>query len=374
MNKTLNWIIAVIIIGAVIWFGFLKSGKPVSSEPIKIGAILPLTGPAAFVGEEVKNGIILAVDKINDKARKERIQLFIEDSGSNPKDGVSAYNKLEDIEKPDIYISALSSVSMALAPLIDRDKVILAAIVATAPNLTKEDGYVFRYYPTAKDETPLIVNILRNEKLKNLGVIYLNDDFGNSVNQELKDRFNKVDEKIISESFLISESDFRSHVTKIKSQGADSILAVGFDSHIKNIYTSARDLEFNGRLIGISTLAMPHLRDSLGEIIEDALVLAPKIYEETFEPSKEFISLYKNKYGKDASHYSANGYDTIMLINKIQINKQVSTRIQIVDYFNSLISFEGVFGSIKIDIKNREISFPLYYAKIKGGKLEYLEK
>jgi branched-chain amino acid transport system substrate-binding protein len=98
-----------------------------SAQEIVIGALLPLTGPAAPIGLEEQQGIEFAVDKINAAGgvRGRKIKIMYEDSQGKPDVGVLAFNKLVDLHNVPAVMTAFSSVSLAIAPLATRKKVLV---------------------------------------------------------------------------------------------------------------------------------------------------------------------------------------------------------------------------------------------------------
>jgi ABC-type branched-subunit amino acid transport system substrate-binding protein len=100
MNKKIIWAIVVI----VVLLAGIYSVRPVSEKTFTIGAVLPMTGPAALWGETVKNGMDLALESKTD------IRVLYEDSRSTAADGVTAYNLLKS-KGVDLYFSELSLVA-----------------------------------------------------------------------------------------------------------------------------------------------------------------------------------------------------------------------------------------------------------------------
>ena len=101
----------VIVVAALAVFFILHPWK---KEPIKIGAILSLSGPGESYGKDVREGMVLAVDEINSWGgiNGRYIELIIEDSKTNPQEGKKAFNKIEADHHPLLYVSNLSSVSV----------------------------------------------------------------------------------------------------------------------------------------------------------------------------------------------------------------------------------------------------------------------
>src|SRR5215213_981669 len=88
-------------------------------QVIKIGSILPQTGPGAVFAQYIQEGSDLAVEEINARQGK-KVKIFYEDSKNLPREGVTVYNKLISTEHPPVIVVALSSVARALAPLAEQ--------------------------------------------------------------------------------------------------------------------------------------------------------------------------------------------------------------------------------------------------------------
>ena len=92
-----------------------------AQEPIKIGFSGALTGPAAFVGVEIKRGAEIAIDEINAKGgiMGRKLVLVSRDDEHNPVKTVAQYRELVEREKVVAMIGASNSASMlAVAPIV----------------------------------------------------------------------------------------------------------------------------------------------------------------------------------------------------------------------------------------------------------------
>ncbi len=121
--------------------------QPTESEEIKIGAVLPLTGDGAKYGQSAKSGLDLAVEEINANGgiKGKFINVIYEDTKMEPKEGTSAVLKLLTIEKVPAIIGAMaSSVTLAIAPIAEENKVVLLSPVSSSPLITDAGDYIFR--------------------------------------------------------------------------------------------------------------------------------------------------------------------------------------------------------------------------------------
>ncbi len=121
------------------------------SGPVKIGVLVPLSGPASQGGQQMKNAFELAAEQINANGgvNGQPIELIFEDTGGDPQKGVTAAKKL--IEQDQVWGLAgifTSGVALAVSPVAMEAQKPLVVTVAAAPAVTdqvKEDPETFKY-------------------------------------------------------------------------------------------------------------------------------------------------------------------------------------------------------------------------------------
>jgi branched-chain amino acid transport system substrate-binding protein len=122
--------------------------EAVKSAPLRIGVMLALTGDSANYGKRSLNGLTWAADKINQKkggVNGKHLELVVEDDLSSPKDAVSAFNKLVSQDQVKVVIGdIISGTTLAVAPLAEKNHVLLFAPGASNPQLRYAGDYVFR--------------------------------------------------------------------------------------------------------------------------------------------------------------------------------------------------------------------------------------
>jgi ABC-type branched-subunit amino acid transport system substrate-binding protein len=357
--------IIVVIVALVVFFSLRLEKK----ESIKIGAVLPISGPGEFIGTEVMDGLLLAADEINTWGgiNGRKIEFIIEDSKTNSQEGKKAFNRIEATCHPVLYVSMTSSGSMALAALAEQNKVVLIGLVATIPKLTKEKEWVFRYYTTAIIEVKPILPILQELKVKKLGILYLNDDYGASVFKLLKKEFEATGGIVRSKAFDPKEFDYKEQIAKLKDM--EAIYSVGFDNHLKNVFKQLIEENFRGFLLG-GHGATSSIVTSIPEA-NGVYVAAPAIYNPNFLFAKELKEKYEAKYNKPLNHLSANGYDFVKFLAGLLEDKEIS-RENVKILMEEGFIYSGVFGSIDVKPGDHDITFPLYPARIVDGKIKYL--
>jgi len=115
-NKSILGIIGIIVI-AISLGSFFFFEEIVGGETIKIGATLPITGAASNIGEQMRDGMQLAVDEINsrDGINGRLIELIIVDNETNLEKTKKDFLEIEETHTPLMYVSTTSSLSTSVS-------------------------------------------------------------------------------------------------------------------------------------------------------------------------------------------------------------------------------------------------------------------
>jgi branched-chain amino acid transport system substrate-binding protein len=342
-KKTIFAIIGVLAVIAAIIVGIRLVQKPAEENVIKIGAILPLTGPGAIFAQYIKEGIELALDEIN-KASPLRVSIVYEDSKNQPKEGVAAYNKIVINEKPPIIIVALSSVAKALAPLAENTKTIQVYIAVAIPKIT-DGNYQFRVYPNAYGMAGVMAHFIATQLgAKTAAVIYINDDFGRVSLEAFKRELSNYGGKVIyADSYELQQTDFRPQITKLKNLGPapDVIYLSGYGPSYGVIVRQLKELGVKVQLTADMTLGLPNTLEQVGNAAEGVYFVDGKM-------SFEFIEKFKQKYGKEPSSYAGYAYDIVNILYTIAENKGLFKTDNIRQGLHEIRDYRGAMGNISI--------------------------
>src|SRR5437773_2207842 len=91
---------------------FLSAGTAIAAEPVKIGMVMPFSGPAAAYGLEARQGAELAVEEINASGGilgGRQLQLVFEDDKGTPQGAVGATQKQISVNKVDAVLGGMGS-------------------------------------------------------------------------------------------------------------------------------------------------------------------------------------------------------------------------------------------------------------------------
>ena len=342
------------------------------AKTLTIGAVLSLSGPASFPGEEVRRGLTLARDEINqDAARPLHVEILFEDSMGKAESGVRAFHKLKDTSTPDLFISMLSAVSVALSYQAEQSRVPLLVLVSSAPSVTAGKTWTFRYFPTAKAEIAAVADRIAQLPAKRLGLLYLEDEFGVSIKEELTALSKTLSGTLIAESFLGSDTDFRAQLLKLKSAHVDALYLVGLNSQLLIAVTQVEQLKFNIPIFGPSTFSDPEVRGAMRGISFRVHLGSSAIYDREDSASAAFRAAYRKQYGSEPSHSAANGYGALFLIVAAARKATAARPDRLRAGLAELKNYRDALGEVQIDSQRHEFAFPLAPAVLKKGELEF---
>jgi branched-chain amino acid transport system substrate-binding protein len=348
----------------------IAAGAPrvLAAAPLKIGVILALTGNFGAVGQSMRDGITLAVDEINSHGgvNGSRIDIRIEDSGSDTQAGVEAFSRLESTMAPLFYISMGSGLGVALAPFADAKKVVLVGLTTSAFAFTQGREMVFRYYPLAQAEIAPLLRILNDLKVKKLGIVYSTDEYGAEVQRLLKRDFEKSGGTVTTRSFALDETDMSRQIEELKD--LEAIVVSNASSSLPNVVRRIRAVQYAGSVMIPSGGSAPS-NFSLPEM-QGVYMAAPIIYNQHYLYAREAAGKFLARFKTPFTLYAANGYDFIKLVAGLLEDEPLS-RQAVKDVLSAGFSYSGVFGPLNVKPGERDIAFPLYPVQVINSTLVY---
>lgn len=363
-----KYIIGIILVICVIGLILIINPIQKNQEEIRIGAILPLSGDAALAGLNTKEGIDLAVEHINlnDGINGKKIKVIYEDTQADSKMGVSAVNKLITVDKVDYIIdNSISSVTLAVAPVCEKNEVVLLATGATAPSISDAGDYIFRIWNSDAFEGEEIAKFASNQlNLKKVGILYVNNDYGNGLKEVFKNISNNYNlDVLITEAFSPDETDFRSNLTKLLEKAPDAIYLVGYSKECITIIQQAKELGYRGIWLGTTVMLDPTVQNIIERTNYQLYYPVPFAPDPSDSNIKTFREQFLEKYEKDPPALADVGYDAVVLLKKALDNINNSTGKTLKNELYK-IEYSGASGLIKFD-ENGDVHKPIEIKSIK---------
>jgi len=177
----------VILLSSVFISIFMASSNCLAAEKLRIATLSPISGAAASWGIAVLRGCELAAEKINNEGGVKigndwyLIELVKGDTKANPDAALSEVNRLIFKEKVKYIVGPnVSSSTLAILPVTEKEKVLVASFSYSSEVLGKDRKYSFRLYPAGREYMSAIFTYIREHRpeIKKVALIGPNDQSG----------------------------------------------------------------------------------------------------------------------------------------------------------------------------------------------------
>jgi branched-chain amino acid transport system substrate-binding protein len=318
-----NWILIslILVIALVIVLVVTQTKK----EPgnIKIGAILPLTGDFASIGNEIKKGIEIGVDEA--KGNGQSLVMFYEDDQSlSPVAAINSANKLILVDNIDVGLTMLVEESRPVSPIFTKNKVPLLILWDSNRFIKEAGSYIFSNgFSTEKAGELMAEFSFSTLGLKNIAIISHVDPWAKIISQAFGDKLKNLGGTIgHAEEMQSSETDYRTSITKIKKTNPDGIYMALVPPNSALFIIQSRELGLRVPLLTGDALIQDVI-NAAGESSEG--IYLTNIYSESSEANL-LKQKYRAKYKSDPLDINlvSFGYDGITKVVAAVASKQKS--------------------------------------------------
>ena len=292
----------------------------VSKTDITLGSIQDLSGPLAGFGKQIRFGMMLRVDDLNEQGgvNGRKLKLIVEDSGYDPKKAVLAAQKLVNQDKIFAMVGHLGTAQNLAAMPVQFEKNVLNFFPVTAAREMYEPfhklkySFAATYYDQMKDAVPRLV---KEKNAKKICSMYQDDEFGLEVQRGADDGLKGIGMKMVeTTSFKRGATDFSSQMAKLKAAECDFVVLGTIIRETIGGIGTARKLGYNPTFIG-SSAAYTDLIHKLGGKAMDGLYATMTVQnpylDEASQPIRFWANKYKTKFNEDPTVFSVYGYTVI---------------------------------------------------------------
>ena len=361
----------------------LGATAALAAEPLKIGMVLPMSGPFASYGKQIESGARLYLAQNGGTFSGRKVELIIkDDTGVAPEISKRAAQELVVKDKVDILAGfGLTPSAFAVAPIATEAKKPMVVMNAATSAITTKSDYILRVSHTLPQVTAPIASWAAKNKIKK--VFTLVADFGPGLDAaaQFKKTFTAAGGEVVGEVRTpVKSPDFAPFLQKIKDAAPEAVFlfvppgeqTIAF---IKGFVE--RDLAKAGiRIIATGDLSDEDILDSLGD---GALgVVNSMQYSEVHNSpeNKAYTAAFAKAYpGLRPGYMSVAGFDGMQLIAKT-LEKTAGDS----DGDKFMAAAKGMAwtsprGPISIDPQTRDIIQTIYIRKVEkvAGKLQNVE-
>lgn len=369
--KRVTKLLSVLAAGAVLMGALTGCGggsKEADGDTIKVGGLLEMTGGSASFGISGKNGIDLALKKINEKGvlGGKKLSLVVADTKSEASEATNGMQKLISQDKVVAVIGPnQSSAVIASGAINNGAKVVDITPMGTNPDVTVDPKtkqvkpYSFRTCFIDPFQGTVMASFASNELKVKRAAIYIDNtsDYAKGLAQFFKENFVKNGgQVVIEEAYLQKDTDFKSTLTKIKAAQPDFIYIPGYYQEVGLIVKQAREMGITVPMAGGDGWDSAKLPEIAGKAaLENTFFSSLYSPDDTSDLNKEFVAEYKKAYNTNPDVFAALAYDSTLLVAKAIEDAGSADPAKIAEAMAKIKGFKGVSGEVTFNEQHNPI-------------------
>jgi branched-chain amino acid transport system substrate-binding protein len=319
-GMVLGILLAVFLSGAI-----AQAAEP----PIKIGAILAITGPASFLGAPEARTLEMLVAETNKKGgvMGRQVQLIIKDSGASPEKAISFAKQLIEEEKVFAIIGpSTSGETMKIKSIAEEGKTILMSCAASEEIVVPVAKYVFKTPQKDRDVVIRIFQQMNKMKITKIGVLSSNTGFGKGGKGMIETLAPQHGITIVAnEVYDKAASDLTAEVTKLKAANVEAIVNWSIEPAQAIAIKNARQIGIKAPIFlshGFGNIKYVEIAGAAAEGVlfpAGRLLVADQLPKNN--PQRDLLLKYKKDYmsfcsGEECSTFGGHAYDAYIILMK----------------------------------------------------------
>ena len=357
MKKTFKTLLA----GAALALGSLSSLTAIAADPIKIGSILSVTGPAAFLGDPELKTLQLYVEDINKKGGVlgRQLQLVHYDDGSDANKANGFAKRLIDDDKVDLIVGGTTTGStMSTVPLVEKAGVPFISLAGAVVIVEPVKKFVFKTPHTDRMAAEKVFEDMKKRGITKVALLSETSGFGQSGKKETEGVAAKYGITLVaSETYGPKDTDMSPQLTKIKTTpGVQGVFIFGLGQGPAIATKNYKQLGITLPLYHAHGVASEEFIKLAGPAAEGvrlpaaALLVADKL--DAKDPQKPVVTAYtkafQEKWKTDVSSFGGHAYDGLMIAVEAIKRAKSTDKAAVRDAIEATKGYVGTGGVVNM--------------------------
>jgi branched-chain amino acid transport system substrate-binding protein len=341
---------------------------------VKIGLYLPMTGPAAAMGQMVWEGVQVA-HKLEPQVLGQPIKLVMLDTRSDRIEAANAVSRLiEQDHVAAIIGEVISSDTLAGVPIAERAGIPNITPTATNPLVTQNRKYAFRA-AYVDDLQGKVAARFAYKNLKARRVAVLIDqaqDYCVGLAKYFMEEFKRLGGQIVSVSYIqTGDQDFSAQISALKAAKPDLIYAPNYYTEDALLAKQLKELGVKTPILTGDGAQVPELL-SIGGPAVNGMYFTALFHRQgaNTKLGKKFMQAYEAKYHKPLSGFAALGGDSYFLLTAAMAQAGSTAGVKVAGALAATKDFPGVTGTITMGPNHNPIK-DVTIIKVEKGKFVY---
>lgn len=352
---------AIRLAGTFAAAALIGTGTVAAQEPIRIGAFLSVTGPAAFLGDPEQKTLEMYVERINSAGGVlgRKLQLFAYDSGGDAEKARTFTKRLIEQDKVDVIVGgSTTGETMAAIPLVEQAQVPFISLAGAVVIIEPVKKWVFKTPHTDRMACEKIFTDMNARKLTKLALISGAGGFDKSLRAEcIKVAPKHGIEIVADESYGAADTDMTAQLTKIKgTPGVQAVMNCGFGQGPAIVTKNYKQIGMTLPLYqshGVASKEFIKLAGGAAEGVRlpAAALLVGNILPDS-NPQKPVVVSYKKdyeaRYKSDVSTFGGHAYDGLMIAVEAIKRAGGTDRAKVRDEIEKTKGYVGTGGVVNM--------------------------
>ena len=300
--------------GLLMLAGLAPAQAQTSGEPIKIGAIISITGPGAGLGIPERNGILLAEKRINAAGgiKGRPIKVIIEDDASNPDTALSKANDLVHTQKVVALLGpSLTANTVAIGGITHPLKMLQIAYTGIGPAIEKQRTCVLHVPPPQRLNAQALLEYAKSIGATRLGVLH-DAGYGNVVMAELRAIAADYQVNFVAiEKFEIGATDTTTQAAKVKAAQPQAVLVIATSA---TPFRNVKQVQITQPVIAAIGSSSYEYVNAMGSAADNIVIAEFVVGEDPLPHQKDFVELYKKEYNATPKNFEALAWDSVHVV------------------------------------------------------------
>jgi branched-chain amino acid transport system substrate-binding protein len=357
----------------------LSGAAASAQETVKIGLILPMTGPFASTGRQIEAAAKLYMQQKGDTVAGKKVQLIVKDDTGTADVTKRLAQELIVQEKVSVLAGfGLTPLALATAPLATQAKVPEVVMAAATSIIPEQSPYIVRSSFTAAQVTVPLAEWAAKEGLKRVVTIVSDYGPGIDVEKAFTETFTKAGGQVENLRVPLANPDFSPFLQKVADAKPDALLAFvpsGVGAQFMKQFVE-RGLDKSGiRFLAEGSVTDDDLLNNIGDVALGAVTSHHYSAAHDSPENKAFVEAFKKaNNGMRPNFMAVGGYDGMHLIYEGLKKTNGAGGQALIDAMKGM-SWTSPRGPVSIDPQTRDIIQNIYVRKVerKDGELYNVE-
>ena len=337
--------------------------------PLRIGFILPLSGPLARQGADARCGAQLMLNQLKSESGADLpFQLVFEDSRGSIVNGMDAYRKLRK-GGVKFVVTQNDDLSLSVSAQANNDRVLQLAITTTSPSYSKANDFTFRINGSTKLEARFLASVLKEKTEEDGGTAAVLAEDSPHFEQLRKDLLAELSSlskaPVINENLSGKDGGFNSLILRLRDARVRYVVLLAGEAQAADFVKQQAKLALGSPAV---ILSMPEASGGFFQAAGSSTdgILLSRIKLNGTHPA---AAAYKQRYGREVNYYSANGYDAAALAYQAGAKCGFRSNPECLkDALSAIKSYDGLSGRKGFDDTYGDMSDDYWLLVSKKGQ------